>query len=99
MADMDDVAEQRGDKQAQRSLLPHALGAALVAFLAAWFCAALVNLSEPCGGDGGSPYAQAGSPADHFCNSGGQVALWLIPITSVIVGLFLASRRRSAWWV
>jgi hypothetical protein len=70
-----------------------------VAVVAAWICVALVNLSNPCGGDGGSPYAEPGSPADHFCSGGGQVALWLLPATGAIVGLIIRIHRRgSAWW-
>jgi hypothetical protein len=70
-----------------------------VAVVAAWICVAFVHLSNPCGGDGGSPYAEPGSRADHFCSGGGQVALWLLPATGAIVGLIIRIHRRgSTWW-
>jgi hypothetical protein len=66
-----------------------------VALIAGWFCVVIDNLGRPCGGDGGSPYAAAGSAADRFCSSGGQLALWLLPVAGFVLGAVLASRRAT----
>jgi hypothetical protein len=54
-----------------------------------------------CGGDGGARYAQAGSPAAHFCDGIGAPTLVLLPTCGVLVGAALRRLldRRGALWV
>jgi len=72
-----------------------------------WFVIAIVGLGT-CGGDGGTPYAERGSPRDDYCNRLGDYWEWgepgnlhavpfliplLVPVVIGIVGVWRRSAR------
>lgn len=72
--------------------LVEAATAAVIAVALGWTSNLVLTVEGPCGGDGGSPYAEAGSAADEFCVNGGAGIVWLLPVA--IVGMGYRWQRR-----
>jgi hypothetical protein len=66
--------------------------AVIIAVAVGWTSNFVLTVEGPCGGDGGSPYAEPGSPADEFCMNGGPGIVWLLPVA--VVGLGYRWQRR-----